>query len=350
VQGELFSWGDGSITVPGLDSLFWCPVQKGADYQRPQPYGLAENDCIRLVVDFDDLSSISCSIYVDYSDGVYTLRPVGEGVYLEQKGEGKALLSFDRVYAHPDSTATDIPAEVPAGSLWEYLHGLSIENVKTVSKRGDAFVGLDISAHQEFKYDVIIALNSLAFDDIRSGRGAPNECAITYELDDGSNLRLGYCGDFVELQLGGEAAEKYPAKGPVWEIHNEDLNGLFSELVNRETGAWNTEAAEIFGESKIYSYGDMKSAIDLVLKYMSSNPPRADVKLLRLGYEEEISLQKATAFAKQYGAQEAIVLVSDFEVGESWGAFSSYTTYENYEWVLVRDKGEDWILQIWDHG
>ena len=226
VQGELFSWGDGSITVPGLDSLFWCPVQMGADYQRPQPYGLAENDRILLVVHFNDLSSISCSIYVDCSDGTYTLRPVGKGVYLSQTGEGKALLSFDRSYAHPDSTATDIPAELPAGSPWELLTGLDYGDVSSVMlDRAAAEAENDLN---DVARQVIEALDKVSADELCVGRGAPNQYYLSLGFNEGkSGIRLGFCGDFVEMQLEGEFKELYPAEGgPVWEIHNDELTAL----------------------------------------------------------------------------------------------------------------------------
>ncbi len=121
MQGELFAWADGSMTVPGVDSIFWTPVQRDNNYQRPESDGIAESDFIRLVVHFSDQSSIMCSIYVECTEGVYTFRPVGRGVYIEQKGEGKAILSFDRSYAHPNSVNADTTGDVPDGSPWEPL-------------------------------------------------------------------------------------------------------------------------------------------------------------------------------------------------------------------------------------
>jgi len=247
VKGELFSWADGSITVSGLDSLFWCPVQKGADYQRPQPYGIAENDRIRLVVHFDDLSSISCSIYVDYNEGIYTLRPVGKGVYLEQKGDGKALLSFDRSYAHPDSTATDIPAEVSAGSPWELLTGLINNSESTYKLMGGGF---DHSERAKEQINSILeALASLSPEEVKVGRGMPYTGKLGFQIPSGEHIILGYCGDFVELQLSDPLRELYPTERGVWEIHNAALTELLAEItaVDGDYGIFGGKAEDVAG-------------------------------------------------------------------------------------------------------
>ena len=229
VRDELFAWADGSINVSGVDSIFWTPVQQGNDYQRPEPYGLAESDLIHLVVHFDDQSSIMCSIYADYAEGVYTLRPVGRGVYLEQKGEGEALLSFDRSYAHPNSPNAEDPAEITAGSPFELLTGLIFNSESTYKLAGGGFDHSDIAKQQI--NSILEALALLSPDELKVGRGMPYTGSLGFQIPSGDHVILGYCGDFVELQLSEPLRELYPADGGVWEIHNAALTELLTEMI-----------------------------------------------------------------------------------------------------------------------
>ncbi len=227
VMQDPFSWPDGTVSVHAGAILFWSPVQKGSDSQEPQPYSLVENDRIQLSVNFDDGSSLMFSIYVDYNDGVYTLRPVGKGVHLGQSDEGGALLSFDRGDSQPEATATDIPAASP----WELLTGLDYDNVSSVMlDRTAAESGNDLN---DVARRVIEALHKVSVDEIYVGRGAPNQYYLNLGFNEGkSGIGLGFCGDFVEMKLEGEFAEKYPAEGgPVWEIHNDELTALMERLI-----------------------------------------------------------------------------------------------------------------------
>ena len=65
--------------------------------------------------------------------------------------------------------------------------------------------------------------------------------------------------------------------------------------------------------------------------------------LLKLWYDEEVSLKQADEWAEQYGAKEAIVLLSDFYVTKN-PTFSSNTTMKNWSWILVRNNG-GWELK-----
>lgn len=75
--------------------------------------------------------------------------------------------------------------------------------------------------------------------------------------------------------------------------------------------------------------------------------------LTALWYDQEYSDQEAREWAEQYDAKEAIVLLSNFDVGET-GADPSLEpgqTYSDWAWVLTRNsESEDWTLQTWGYG
>lgn len=74
--------------------------------------------------------------------------------------------------------------------------------------------------------------------------------------------------------------------------------------------------------------------------------------LLELTYDEEYSAARSGEWAAQYGAEEAVVLTSSFEVGESGGdgSLAPNSTYRNYQWILTRSGGGNWTLQTWGYG
>lgn len=102
------------------------------------------------------------------------------------------------------------------------------------------------------------------------------------------------------------------------------------------------------GESEIYSPSDIQSAMNVVVRFFRAN--YGGCTLTQLSYDEEVSVKAASEWAEQYGAEEAIVLLSSFEVdgsGES-PALNPNSTYENYKWILTRSGGT-WTLQTWGY-
>ena len=100
----------------------------------------------------------------------------------------------------------------------------------------------------------------------------------------------------------------------------------------------------------LYSEGQINDAMDEVEKFF-----RAEFDgccLLRLEYNEEKTLAEAEEWAQQYGADEAIVLYSDFEVDSSGGdgSLNPDSTYRNWKWVLIRNRREAWELKTWGYG
>ena len=73
--------------------------------------------------------------------------------------------------------------------------------------------------------------------------------------------------------------------------------------------------------------------------------------LLELTYDEEFSADRGREWAEQYGAEEAIVLTSSFEVGESGPVtLNPNSTYRNWQWILTRSGGGFWKLRTSGYG
>ena len=76
--------------------------------------------------------------------------------------------------------------------------------------------------------------------------------------------------------------------------------------------------------------------------------------LLRLDYNDEKSSSAAAEWAARYGADEAIVLYSDFVTDDDERMYGTGLepgyTYRGWSWVLVRSHGGRWRLKNWGYG
>ena len=102
-------------------------------------------------------------------------------------------------------------------------------------------------------------------------------------------------------------------------------------------------------ESEIYSPAEIDNAMDIVVRFFAANYDGCTLTEIR--YDEEVSAEAAPEWAEQYEAEEAIVLVSSFDVDGSGDspALNPNSTYENYRWILTR-SGWSWTLQTWGYG
>lgn len=102
----------------------------------------------------------------------------------------------------------------------------------------------------------------------------------------------------------------------------------------------NVEIVDV--KSDIFTNRDIASAIRTAVKYFENEFEGCTLKKIQyIGDDEKESFYE---WAKEYGADEAIVLVSTFDVDVSGGDGSLVPgqTYENWQWVLVRDSGGSW--------
>jgi len=104
-------------------------------------------------------------------------------------------------------------------------------------------------------------------------------------------------------------------------------------------------------QSDIYSEQDIADAMDVVEKYFKSD--FGGCTLTDLWYDEDISISSSDEWAAQYLKDEAIVLLSNFNVDSSGGdgSLNPNSTYTNWQWILVRDKGNNtWEIGTWGYG
>lgn len=94
--------------------------------------------------------------------------------------------------------------------------------------------------------------------------------------------------------------------------------------------------------SEIYSDDDIKAACQTVKDYFSDE--FCGCTLTKLYYPGDTFADEFKQWADQYAADEAIVLLSSFDVDSS-GADPSLnpgSTYDAYSWILIRNDDGDW--------
>lgn len=106
---------------------------------------------------------------------------------------------------------------------------------------------------------------------------------------------------------------------------------------------------EKIGDSELYTAKEIEDAMTAVKKEFQKS--FQDCTLTKLWYDENICKLEQEDWKTQYHADEAIVILSDFEVGRSGGDGSLKTgsAYKNWEWILVRDAGGEWEIKTWGY-
>ena len=100
--------------------------------------------------------------------------------------------------------------------------------------------------------------------------------------------------------------------------------------------------------SEIYSDNDIEAAFQTVRDYFSEKFDGCT--LTKLYYPGDAYADEFNRWAEQYDADEAIVILSSFDVDASGGdgSLNANSTYEDWNWILVRNDGGDW--EHVDHG
>ncbi|MDE5605005.1 MAG: hypothetical protein K2I73_05430 [Eubacterium sp.] len=100
-------------------------------------------------------------------------------------------------------------------------------------------------------------------------------------------------------------------------------------------------------ESNIYSQEDIDDAIHTIMREFHQD--WSGCKLTEIYYAGD-EYEDNQFLAERYNADEAIVLLSSFDVDSSGGdgSLNPNSTYDNWNWILVRNKGEKW--KHVDHG
>ena len=100
--------------------------------------------------------------------------------------------------------------------------------------------------------------------------------------------------------------------------------------------------------SEIYSDDDIEAAYQTVKDYFSSEFDGCT--LTKMYYPGDTYSDEFIEWAEQYNADEAIVILSSFDVDSSGGdgSLNPNSTYEDWSWILVRNDGGNW--EHVDHG
>lgn len=106
-------------------------------------------------------------------------------------------------------------------------------------------------------------------------------------------------------------------------------------------------------ESDLFTEEDYHSAAEVVKKQMSSREfnESADITPLGIRYAGDEKTEAEQEYICTFGDyDEGIVLLSDFQVGESTGAWEPDSTYSGWQWFLARKDGGPWIIVTSGYG
>lgn len=100
--------------------------------------------------------------------------------------------------------------------------------------------------------------------------------------------------------------------------------------------------------SQVYTDEEIKAAMDVTLRYFKKE--FSGCTLVDIAYLGDDKLDDFQDWADRNDADQVIVLVSTFTVDASGGdgSLNPNSTYSNWNWILVRDDGEEW--EHVDHG
>ena len=95
----------------------------------------------------------------------------------------------------------------------------------------------------------------------------------------------------------------------------------------------------------MYTKEEIKNAIDVIVKQFESTDFN-NCTLTDLWYDEDAAIKQQTEWAKEYKVENVIVIFSNFKTGSlsSESPLTSHTTYNNYNWILVK-KGNNWEIR-----
>ncbi len=122
--------------------------------------------------------------------------------------------------------------------------------------------------------------------------------------------------------------------------------GLSSCTGNPEGNVENVKVTKV--SSEIYTDEEIEEAIDVAIGYFKKH--FSDCTLTEIEYAGDEYLELNQEFADRAFADEVIVFKSTFDVDDETrdDGLESNFTYENWNWILVRNNGGKW--RHVDHG
>ena len=105
---------------------------------------------------------------------------------------------------------------------------------------------------------------------------------------------------------------------------------------------------QLWKESELYDDKEIHSAINETIRYFKKH--FNGCTLTEITYAGDESTAAHAEWAERHDADEAIVLISSFDVDSSGGdgSLNPNSTYKGWNWILVRDTGGRW--RHVDHG
>lgn len=102
--------------------------------------------------------------------------------------------------------------------------------------------------------------------------------------------------------------------------------------------------------SELYTDEDIQSAVDTVLAYFETE--FKGCTLTQISYPGDDLSDLFDEYAKEYQSDEAIILRSSFDVDSSGGdgSLEPNSTYEGWQWILVRSNGGIWEVETYGYG
>lgn len=100
--------------------------------------------------------------------------------------------------------------------------------------------------------------------------------------------------------------------------------------------------------SEIYSDSDIEATFQTVKDYFGNEFDGCT--LTKLSYPGDTYADEFDEWAEQYDADEAIVILSSFDVDSSGGdgSLNPDSTYDDWKWILIRNDSGNW--EHVDHG
>ena len=100
--------------------------------------------------------------------------------------------------------------------------------------------------------------------------------------------------------------------------------------------------------SQIYSEAEIDAAVDTAIRYFRQH--FSGCTLTQIAYAGDEKAAAMEEWAEQAQAEEAIILVSSFDVDASGGdgSLNPNSTYTGWQWILVRSANGAWEHR--DHG
>lgn len=99
-----------------------------------------------------------------------------------------------------------------------------------------------------------------------------------------------------------------------------------------------------------YTEAEITAAMDIVQGHFADT--FEGCTLTDLWYDEDEVGDMEAGWAEQYDADQAIVLLSNFETDQRGGdgSLNPNDIYSNWQWILVRTDGGTWSLQTMGYG